>query len=114
MKNFIARIKAICSVVIAWFDRWTKDLIQHFTLADNITSVAWIIAAVTLGMFTPIKWVYVFSAAITMALILFKDCVLDERADWRDIAAGIIGLIWSLLKIWLICFCWLAFHRIAM
>ena len=114
MKDFFARIKAICLTVAAWFDHWTKDLVLHFTLADNITSVIWIIMAVTLGMFTSIKWAYLFSAALTIALILFKDCALDERADWRDIAAGFIGLTWSLLKIWLLCFCWLTLHQVFM
>ena len=109
MKNFFAKIKSFMLAAIAWLNKWPKDLQQHFSLADNINAVAWIVGAVTLGMFVPIKWVYLFSAAVTLALILFKDYVLDARAD---IAAGIIGLLWSLLKIWLVCFAWLLLHRL--
>lgn len=114
MKNFFAKIKSFMLAAIAWLNKWPKDLQQHFSLADNINAVAWIVGAVTFGMFAPIKWVYLFSAAVTLALILFKDYVLDARADWRDIAAGIIGLLWSLLKIWLVYFAWLLLHKLTM
>lgn len=99
MKNFIAKIKAFMLATIAWLTKWPKDLQQHFSLADNINAVVWIVGAVSLGLFAPIKWVYAFSAAVTMALVLFKDYVLDARADWRDIAAGVLGIAWSHAKI---------------
>lgn len=101
MKKIIEILKRIALSVVAWFNRWPKDLILHFTLADDIQFITWIIGAVTLGLFVPIKWVFAASAAVTLCLVVIKDCVLDTEADWRDIAAGIGGLLWSLFKLWL-------------
>ncbi|MEG2063540.1 MAG: hypothetical protein RRY23_00215 [Alistipes sp.] len=107
-------MKALFTACLARLNKWPKDLQQHFSLADNINSVAWIIGAVSLGMFAPIKWVYVFSTAVTLGLMLFKDCEPDAKADWRDVAAVLVGLFWSLLKIWLVCFVGMIFHRLTM
>lgn len=104
MKKIIEILKTIALSIVAWFNRWPKDLILHFTLADNIHAIVWVIGAVTLGMFAPLKWVFAASAAVTLCLIVIKDCVLDTEADWRDIAAGIGGLLWSLFKLWLTVF----------
>ncbi len=106
MKNFIERIKALIVAAIAWLNKWAKDLIQHFTLADNINTLAWIGTAIGVGWIFSVGWVTTIAATITIAFVLLKDCWIDEVADWRDIVAGLLGIAWSLAKIFLLLACW--------
>lgn len=101
------KIKQLLNRAIAWLNQWQKDLILHFSVADNINTVVWVIFTITLGFFVSIAWAHIVSAIITVGFILIKDYVLDDNADWRDIAAGVIGLAWSQIKVWSIYYCWL-------
>ena len=105
MKNLFAKIKTACLTVVAWLNQWAKDHILHFAVADNIATVSGIILSFILGWILSPGWIAAAVVFITVAVILLKDCWIDDSADWRDILAGLIGLAWALLKLWLF---WLA------
>ncbi len=108
MKNLIEKMKASILAIAAWFAQWPKDLILHFHLADNINTVAWIASTALLGCFSAQEWAISLAMSITLIMIISKE-QFDDRADWKDILAGIIGMIWSFSKIWLITMLWRAF-----
>ncbi len=105
MENLFAKIKTACLTVVAWLNQWAKDHILHFAVADNIATVSGIILSFILGWILSPGWIAAAVVFITAAAILLKDCWIDDSADWRDILAGLIGLAWALLKLWLF---WLA------
>ncbi len=109
MENFIATIKAYIMAAVTWLCHFEKDKILHFVLADNIATVVWIGAALTIGWLLALGWVTAICAVVTCAAILLKDCWLDPAPDWHDILASILGLAWALLKIGLLGLCWRLF-----
>ena len=106
MKAFFKKIKTAILAVVDWFAKWPKDLVLHFHLADNIFAMAWLGTTVIFGCFSDQKWAGYIAAALTLGFILIKDLLIDDRADWKDIVAGIIGMVWSIAKVWLLTMVW--------
>lgn len=63
-----------------------KDKYQHFSLGAVIAVVALCLSA---GL--PFPAANFVSIVAVLAVELFKEFVLDSRADWRDVVATLLG-----------------------
>lgn len=92
MKTFISKIFNLLASI-------GKDKYQHDAIGSRIAAWSFIVIMLIgfIGYSRTIFWIAFASSMVsTIFCALWKDCVYDEYADWRDIAATIIGGI----RIW--------------
>ena len=79
-------MKRVFGWIFAQLDKVGKDKYQHFTLGAIIAAVVLCLSA---GL--PFPAANFISIVAVLGIELFKEFVLDAKADWRDIVATILG-----------------------
>ena len=72
--------------IFAQLGKVGKDKYQHFTLGAVIAAMALCLSA---GL--PFPAANFVSIVAVLGVELFKEFVLDSRADWKDVVATILG-----------------------
>ena len=79
-------MRRIFDKIFAALGKIGKDKYQHFSLGAIIAAVVLCLSA---GL--PFPAANFVSIVVVLGVELFKEFVLDGRADWRDIVATLLG-----------------------